>query len=125
MCDTRAPQDFIKVRYRHKCFNCDEDLAYYLLIPKCGPLRSASSVRASYFIPISSITCIDDWEIELKLKKQEVGQIELAEYDDEWVPDFALCAASEWECGVLNEEQLNTGRLMFEELSRQLATMGM
>ena len=125
MCDTRAPQAFIKVRYRHKCFNCEQDLAYYLLIAKCGPLRSADSCRASYFIPVSSIDCIDDWEIELKLAKQEVGPIELADFDDEWVPDFALCQAKEWESGVLNEEQLNTGRLMFEELSRQLSVLGL
>ena len=125
MCDTRAPQPFIKVRYRHPCFNCKHDLAYYLLIAKCGPLPSADSYRGSYFIPVSSIDCIDDWEIELKLAEQEVGPIELAEFDDGWVPDFALCQAKEWESGVLNEEQLNTGRLMFEELSRQLSVLGL
>ena len=125
MCDVRAPQSFIKVRYRHPCFHCKRDVAYYLLIAKCGPLQSADSYRGAYFIPISSIDCIDDWEVELKLAEQEVGPIEVEDFDDQWGQDFALCQASEWECGVLNEEQINTGRLMFEELSRQLSVLGL
>ena len=125
MCEVQAPQPFIRVKYKHPCFHCGCDEAFYLLIPKCGPLLHAESVRGSHFIAIFDIRCIDDWEIECKLKKQEVGPIELGEYDDHWVPDFALCQAQEWESGVLSRDQLSTGRLMFEELNRQLATLGL
>ena len=125
MCDARAPQSFIRVKYRHACFNCKHDEAFFLLIAKCGPLPSANSVRGSHFIPVTSLKCIDEWEIELKLKEQEVGPVELGEFDDHWVPDFALCGAREWESGVLDVDQLKTSRLMFAELNRQLAVLGL
>ena len=124
MCDISAPQPFIKVKYR-PCFYCRKELGYYLLIAKCGPLPSADSYRGAYFIRVSSIDCIDEWEVELELAKQEVAPIELGDFDDQWGREFALDQASEWECGMLNEEQINTGRLMFAELSRQLSVLGL
>ena len=125
MCEVQAPQHFIRVKYKTKCYHCECAEAYYLLIPKCGPLTSAESVRGSHFVAIYDIKCIDDFEIECTLREKEVGPIELEEYDDHWVPDFPLCQAEQWECGVLNSDQLNTGRLMFEELNRQLATINL
>ena len=78
-----------------------------------------------YFIRVSNIECIDEWEVELELAKQEVASIELEDFNDQWGREFSLCQAREWECGMLNEEQINRSRVLFAELSRRLGVLGL
>ena len=66
---------------------------------------------------------IDDWEIELALSKQEVSPVDLGKYED-FVPyELTLCAATEIEFGVLNEEQLGRSRSLFQSLNAELSAL--
>ena len=92
---------------------------------KCGPLQSANAHRGMHIIRVSNIECIDEWEVELELAKQEVTPVELEDFNDQWGAEFSLCQARDWECGMLDEEQINRSRVLFAKLSRRLGVLGL
>ena len=124
MCDISAPQPFIKIKYR-PCFYCRKDTGYFLLLAKVGPLQSVNAHRGMHIIRVSNIECIDEWEIELELAKQEVTPIELEDFHDQWGEEFSLCQMRDWECGMLDADQINRSRVLFAELSRRLGVLGL
>ena len=122
MCDISAPLPFIRIKYR-PCHFCGEHTGYFILLPKVGPLRSPNDHRGMHIIKITHINCIDDWEVQLELAKQEVTSVELEEFTDHWGEEFALCQASDFEFGILDTNQLQRSRVLFQELSRRMGAL--
>ena len=119
MCDVTAPIHFVHIKYK-TCPTCGEYSKHFLLLPKVGPLLDLEKHRGLYYIQVSDISMIDDWEIEIQLKEQSVSPVELGEFDN-FVPyELTLCAAQEIEFGVLTEEQLSRSRELFQSINVSL-----
>ena len=90
------------------------------MLPKVGPLKDLAQHRGIYLMEISDLDLVDDWEIELELKKQEVSPVELEDFEDFCPYHLALCESTDIKYGVLDEEHLDRSRKLFQELYAEL-----
>ena len=120
MCDASAPLKFITIEYP-ACPDCgDYYYKHYILLSKVGPIKDLAHHRGIYFIQVADLELIDDWEIDIKLKQQEVSPVELEEFDDFDLSHLRICEATDIKYGVLTEEQLNRSRMFFQNIDEQL-----
>ena len=120
MCDVSAPLKFVTIEYP-ACPDCgDYYYKHFVLLPKVGPVKDLAQHRGVYLIQIADLELIDDWEIDIKLKQQEVSPVELEDFDDFDLSHLRVCEATDIKHGVLTEEQLNRSRMFFQNIDEQL-----
>ena len=123
MCDVSEPTKFLTIEYP-ACPDCGGCYyRHFLLLPKVGPLRDDLAHRGVYLIQVADLALIDDWEVEEKLRQQEITPVELEEFDDFDLSHLRICEATEIRHGVLSEDQLSRSRIIFQNIDEQLKVL--
>ena len=125
MCDVSAPLKFLTIEYP-ACPDCGGYYyKHYILLPKVGPIKDLAHHRGAFFVQVADLALIDDWEIEIKLRQQEVSPVELEEFDDFDLSHLRICEATEIRHGVLSEDQVNRCKIIFQNIDEQLKALNL